>query len=142
MKKPQMVSGEMSVVVDIPGGGAEEHGRAIVIEFEMLDGKTNLFQFTRSTADKLISATQRFLFEAQHIAGQRDQIDEAAAITIASSMMSFRYDPDGSKGMIVIRGTGGPPVLIEVMPEDFLGIRNQLDNIELLMSEKRKSRLT
>jgi hypothetical protein len=32
--------------------------------------------------------------------------------------------------------------MIEVMPEDFLGIRNQLDNIELLMSEKRKSRLT
>jgi hypothetical protein len=108
----------------------------------MLDRTVKLFQFTRSTADKLISGAQRFLFEAQRIAGQRDQPSAAAAITYASSMMSFRLEPDGSKGSILIRGTDGPPLLIEVMPEDFQSLRGQLDNIERLMSEKRKPRLT
>jgi hypothetical protein len=53
-------------------------------------------------------------------------------------MMSFELDPDGSKRAILIRGTIGPPLLVELLPEDFQMLRGQLDNIERMMSEARK----
>jgi hypothetical protein len=67
-------------------------------------------------------------------------MSDAGAISIKSSALSFRLDPDGSKGGMLIRGEGGPPLFVEVLPEDFQALRDQLDNIEKLMAAKRKPR--
>jgi len=140
VKKPTTIPDKMLVVVDISGAGVEDTGAGVFLEFEMLDGQIVPFQFTRRTADKLASSVQRLVFEAGQKARQRDPMSDAGAISIKSSQMSFRLDPDGSKGQILIRGINGPPLSIEVLPEDFHGLRDQLDNIEKLMAAKRKPR--
>jgi hypothetical protein len=70
MKKPTTFSEKMPVVVDMAGGGVEETGAGVFVEFEMLDGTILPFQFTRRTADKLASSVQRLVFEAGRKAAQ------------------------------------------------------------------------
>jgi hypothetical protein len=81
-KTPQMISGRMFVVADIAGGGAAEDGSGIVVEFQMLDRTVAPFQFARQTAQKLLSAAQRLLFEAEKRAGKQDTMSGAGALSI------------------------------------------------------------
>ena len=140
MKKPKAISAQMFVVSDITGGGCSEDGSNVVLEFKMSDGQVAPFQFVRRVADKLLSATQRSLHEARLRAWPKaiDDLPSAVgAISIKSSMMSFQLDPNGSAARIVIRGTDGPPLSIELLPEDFQPLRDKLDDAERLMSKAR-----